>query len=72
MFMAAKRAVMWCQGKTKKLQPPSPSGAAATSSGSLGMLLESTNEHIQALDALMLPVDWALENLVSSISYRTS
>ena len=35
VFMAAERAVKWCQGKIKELQPPSMSGAAAPSSGSL-------------------------------------
>ena len=33
--MAAERAVKWCQGKIKDMQCPSPSGAAAPSSGSL-------------------------------------
>ena len=35
VFMAAGRAVKWCQGKIKELQPPSLSGVAAPSSGSL-------------------------------------
>ena len=35
MFMAAERAVKWCQSKVKELQPPNPSGAAVPSSGSL-------------------------------------
>ena len=35
VFMAAERAVKWCQGKIKEMQPPSISGAAAPSSGSL-------------------------------------
>ena len=35
VFMAAEREVKWCQGKIKKMQPPSPSGAAAPSSDSL-------------------------------------
>ena len=38
VFMAAERAVKWCQGKIKDLQPPSPSGADETSSGSLTKL----------------------------------
>ena len=33
--MATERAVKWCQGKIKEMQPPSISGAAAPSSGSL-------------------------------------
>ena len=35
VFMAAERAVKWCQGKIKEMQPPSLRGAAAPSSGSL-------------------------------------
>ena len=35
VFMAAERAVKWCQGKIKEMQPLSISGAAAPSSGSL-------------------------------------
>ena len=35
VFMAAERAVKWCQSKIKELQPPSPSGVAVPSSGSL-------------------------------------
>ena len=35
VFMAAERAVKWCQGKIKETQPPSTSGATAPSSGSL-------------------------------------
>ena len=35
VFLAAERAVKWCQARTKTLQPPSSSAAAATSSGSL-------------------------------------
>ena len=35
VFMAAETAVKWCQGKIKEMQPPSASGAAAPSSGSL-------------------------------------
>ena len=35
VFMAAERAVKWCQGKIKEMQPESISGAAAPSSGSL-------------------------------------
>ena len=35
VFMAAERAVKWCQGKIKEFQPPSPSGAATPSSDSV-------------------------------------
>ena len=35
VFMAAERAVKWCQSKIKELQPPSPNGVAVPSSGSL-------------------------------------
>ena len=35
VFMAAERAVKWCQGRIKELQPPGPSAAATPSSGSL-------------------------------------
>ena len=35
VFMAAERAVKLCQGEIKEMQPPSTSGAAAPSSGSL-------------------------------------
>ena len=35
VFMAAERVLKWCQRKIKELQPPSPSGTAAPSSGSL-------------------------------------
>ena len=35
VFLAAERAVKWCQGSIKELQPPGPSAAAAPSSGSL-------------------------------------
>ena len=35
VFLAAERAVKWCQAMIKELQPPSPSAAAAPSSGSL-------------------------------------
>ena len=35
VFLAAERAVKWCQGRIKELQPPGPSAAAASSSGSL-------------------------------------
>ena len=35
VFMAAERAVKWCQSKIKELQPPSPSGVAVPSTGSL-------------------------------------
>ena len=35
VYMTAERAVKWCQGKIKELQPPSPCSAAAPSSGSL-------------------------------------
>ena len=35
VFLAAERAVKWCQARIKELQPPSPSPAAAPSSGSL-------------------------------------
>ena len=35
VFMAAERAVKWCQSKIKELQPLRPTGAAAPSSGSL-------------------------------------
>ena len=35
VFMAAGRAVKRCHSKNKELQPPSPTGAAAPSSGSL-------------------------------------
>ena len=39
VFIAAERAVKWCQNKMKELQPASPSGAAAPSSGSLNTKL---------------------------------
>ena len=39
VFMAAERAVKWCQGKIKEMQPPSLNGAAAPSSGSLTIKL---------------------------------
>ena len=35
VFMAAERAVKWCQSKIKQLHPPSPSGVAVPSSSSL-------------------------------------
>ena len=35
VFLAAERAVKWCQARIMQLQPPSPSAAAAPSSGSL-------------------------------------
>ena len=35
VFLAAERAVKWCQGRIKELQPPGPSAAATPSSGSL-------------------------------------
>ena len=35
VFLAAEREVKWCQARIKELQPPSPSAAAAPSSGSL-------------------------------------
>ena len=35
VFMAAERAVKWCQVKIKEMQTPSKGGAAAPSSGSL-------------------------------------
>ena len=35
VFMAAERAVKWCQSKIKEMQPPSPNGVAVPSSGSL-------------------------------------
>ena len=35
VFLAAERAVKWCQARIKELQSPSPSAAAAPSSGSL-------------------------------------
>ena len=35
VFLAAERAVKWCQARIKELQPPSPSAAVAPSSGSL-------------------------------------
>ena len=35
VFMAVEKAVRWCQVKVKELHPPSTSGAAAPSSGSL-------------------------------------
>ena len=35
VFLAAKRAVQWCQGRVKELQPSGPSAAATPSSGSL-------------------------------------
>ena len=35
VFLAAERAVKWCQAKIKELQPSSPSAAAAPSCGSL-------------------------------------
>ena len=34
-FLAAERAVKWCQARIKEFQPPSPSAAAAPSSGNL-------------------------------------
>ena len=43
VFMAAEKAGVWCQGKMKKLQPPSPSDAAAQSSGSLTTKLRKLN-----------------------------
>ena len=39
VFMAAERTVKWCQSKIKELQPPSPSGVAVPSSGSLATKL---------------------------------
>ena len=39
VFMVAERAVKSCQGKIKELQPPSPSGTAARSSGRLSTKL---------------------------------
>ena len=35
VFMATEKAVKWCQGRIKELQPPGPSAAATPSSGSL-------------------------------------
>ena len=35
VFLAGERAVKWCQARIKELQHPSPSAAAAPSSGSL-------------------------------------
>ena len=35
VVFAAERAVKWCRGKIKEMQPPSTRGAAASSSGSL-------------------------------------
>ena len=35
LFLAAERAVKWCHGRIKELQPPGPSSAATPSSGSL-------------------------------------
>ena len=35
VFMPAGRAVKWCQGKIKEMQPRNTSGAVAPSSGSL-------------------------------------
>ena len=35
VFMAAEKAMKWCQGETKELRIPSKGGAAASSSGSL-------------------------------------
>ena len=42
-FMAAERAVKWCQGKVKEMQPPSTSGAVAPSCGSLMTKLPKLN-----------------------------
>ena len=39
VFLAAERAVKWCQARIKELQPSSPSAAAASSCGSLTMKL---------------------------------
>ena len=35
VFLAAERAMKWCQARIKELQPSSPSAAAVPSSGSL-------------------------------------
>ena len=35
VFMVAEKALKWCQGKLKELQPLSTSSSAAPSSGSL-------------------------------------
>ena len=43
VFMAAERAVKWCQGKIKETQPPSTSVAVAPSSSSLTMKLPKLN-----------------------------
>ena len=45
VFMTAERAVKWCQGKIKEMQPPSASGAVAPSSGSLTTKLAMLNLH---------------------------
>ena len=43
VFMTAERAVKWCQGKIKEMQPPSASGAVAPSSCSLTTKLAMLN-----------------------------
>ena len=44
VFLAAERAMKWCQARIKELQPPSPSAAAAPSSGSLTTKLPSFSD----------------------------
>ena len=39
VFLAAERAVKWCQARIKELQPPGPSAAATSSSDSLATKL---------------------------------